>query len=330
MRRLLPWVGAFLVALLAGGGAVVALNATVFGPGDFVRVYLDALARGDAESALTLPGVEAGDAASDLLVDDVLIGVSEVRQLSDEPLGAGPSGQDRHRITMSYRTPEGTGTTEFEVERIGTRLGLFPEWGFAISPVAVLALDVQHDTRFTVNGVDGDTGRDAAGPASFAVFVPGAYVLGHDTTFLRAADVAVLADEVGGTVDATVDVQPEPEFATTLAAEVEEHLDACADQQVLFPTGCPFGEAISNRIVTAPEWSIEIYPELGIEPGTFRTWIAGPAPGTAHLVVDVQSLFDGSVDTFDQDVPFQARYSITISGDTLLVTEQPLEEPAAG
>ena len=60
MRRVLPWVVAFLVALAAGGGSVVALNATVFGPGDFVRIYLDALARGDAAAALALPGVDAG------------------------------------------------------------------------------------------------------------------------------------------------------------------------------------------------------------------------------------------------------------------------------
>ena len=56
MRRVLPWIVAFVLAIAAGGGTVVGLNATVFGPGDFVRVYLDALARGDAESALALPG----------------------------------------------------------------------------------------------------------------------------------------------------------------------------------------------------------------------------------------------------------------------------------
>jgi hypothetical protein len=34
----------------------------------------------------------------------------------------------------------------------------------------------------------------------------------------------------------------------------------------------------------------------------------------------VQSLFDGSIEPFDQDVPFQAEYSVTIDGDSLLVT----------
>jgi len=38
MRRVVTWVGAILVLALAGAGAVVALNAAVLGPGDFVRI----------------------------------------------------------------------------------------------------------------------------------------------------------------------------------------------------------------------------------------------------------------------------------------------------
>src|ERR1700754_2734889 len=125
MRRVAPWVGAFLVVLLIGGGGVVALNATVLGPGDFVRVYLDALARGDARSALALPGVDASGADDILLGDDVLTGLTAIRQLSDDDLGGG-----HHRVTMAWTAPGGEGTTAFEVERVGTRLGLFPEWGF--------------------------------------------------------------------------------------------------------------------------------------------------------------------------------------------------------
>jgi hypothetical protein len=320
MRRLVPWVGAFLVALLVGGGAVVAVNATVFGPGDFVRVYLDAVGRGDAQSALAIPGVDSAGASDLLLTDDVLTGLSDVRQVRDEALG-----DDRHRITMEWTSPAGAGSTAFEVERIGSRFGLFPEWGFAVSPVAVLALDVQHDPRFTANGVQSATGRRTTGVAELAVLVPGSYILSHDTAFLRADDVTVVADEVGEVIDASIEVEPGPAFAEALADEVERHLDACAEQEVLFPTGCPFGQAIRNRVASEPEWSIERLPDLAVEPGAFGTWIAGPAPGTAHLVVEVQSLFDGDLSTFDQDVPFQARYLVAIAGDTLLVTEQ--EEP---
>lgn len=318
MRRVLPWIVAFVLAVAAGGGAVAGLNATVFGAGDFVRVYLDALARGDAESALTLPGVSAGNADDALLVDDVLTGLTGIRQLSDDDLGDG-----HHRVTFAWSAPGGDGTTAFEVERVGTRLGLFPEWGFSASPVATVQLDMRNDPRFTANGLRHSTQQDAAGTVDYAVLVPGSYVFGHSSTFLRASDVTVLADEVGAVRDAVIDVQAGPAFATALGDEVHEHLDACATQQVLFPTGCPFGQAIANRIDSDPAWSIVAYPEVDeITPGAeYATWTAGPAAGTAHLVVDVKSLFDGSVSTFDEDVPFEVTFLARIDGSTLVVAE---------
>jgi len=133
--------------------------------------------------------------------------------------------------------------------------------------------------------------------------------------------VTVLADEPGATLEAAVDVQPSPAFAVELADRVADHLSACATQRVLFPTGCPFGEAVRNRVVSEPEWTIVALPHLAVEPGPFGSWIAGPAPATAHLVVNVKSLFDGSVSTLDQDVPFEARYLVSAAGSALQVTD---------
>jgi hypothetical protein len=316
MRRLVPWVGAFLVAALAATGAVVGLNATVFGAGDFVRVYLDALARGDAVSAAGLPGVDVGAAGDQLLTDDVLTGLTDIRQVADVA-----GADDLHSVTFAWTAPAGAGTTTFEVHRVGTRLGLFPEWGFAVSPTAVLALDVQHDPRFTANGVQASTGLDGPGATDVAVLVPGSYVLGHDSAFLQAAPVTVLADEPGAKLETTVDVEPSAAFAPALARAATAHLTACATQKVLFPTGCAFGEEIHNRVVSDPEWTIVDFPEFTVEPGPFGSWVAGPAPGTAHLVVKVKSLFDGRVSTFDQDVPFEARYVVSAAGPVLQLAD---------
>ncbi|MEO5920391.1 MAG: hypothetical protein ABIQ01_04530 [Pseudolysinimonas sp.] len=320
MRRVLPWIVAFVLAIAAGGGAVAALNATVFGPGDFVRVYLDAVARGDAQSALDLPGVDAAGAEDALLDDRVLTGLTGIRQLSDDDLGGA-----RHRVTFAWTSPGGHGTTAFEVERVGTRLGLFPEWGFSESPVARIVLDVRHDPRFTANGVQLATAREGegvAGPVEYAVLVPGSYVFGHDSTFLQARDVTVLADEVGAVPDAVVDVQAGPALASTIDEEVRAHLDDCTTQQVLFPTGCPFGKTITNRVVSDPVWTMLAYPVLEVEPGAvFGTWVTPPASGTAHLVVEVKSLFEGTVSTFDEDVVFEVSYTVSVDGENLTVSE---------
>jgi hypothetical protein len=43
----------------------------------------------------------------------------------------------------------------------------------------------------------------------------------------------------------------------------------------------------------------------------------------AHLVVEVRSLFDGTVSTFDEDVPFTASYLVAfLPGKELLITAQ--------
>jgi hypothetical protein len=66
------------------------------------------------------------------------------------------------------------------------------------------------------------------------------------------------------------------------------------------------------------------YPTIGIAAGSeFGTWAIPATPGTAHLKVAVTSLLDGSVSTFDQDVPFMLRATITVgANDTIVVTQQ--------
>lgn len=305
----------FALALVIGGGAVAAVNATIFGPGAFVRIYVDALARGDAEGALSLPGVTAGNDVDLLLDGAALSGLSDIRQLSDTEIDGGA-----HRIVMAWTSPHGSGETAFEVAPVGTRFGVFPEWGFRVSPVATVSLAIEHDPRFFVNKLSASSVVASSGAAPYAVLVPGAYVFGHDTPYLTAKPVTVLADEVGATVDAAVDIQAGPAFVAKLDEQVRSTLDACATQAVLFPSGCPFGQSISDRVVSAPAWTIASYPSMAIEPGDdFGTWEVEPTPAVARLVVDVQSLFDGTVDSYDRDVPFEVSYLITIDGTALTV-----------
>jgi len=311
-RTFLPWLIALGIALAAGTGAVATLNATVFGAGSFVRVYLDALARGDVADALTIPGVRpSGDGASApstaLLHDGTLTGLSDLRQTGDEERAG------RHLVSYDWVTPHGSGSTTFQIERIGTRFGLFPEWGFVVSPVATVSLRVEHDPRFTVNGVEQVSGRAADTPRDYAVLVPGAYAFAHTSRYLTAEPDAVLADTVGQTLTATVDTQADAAFVATVSSLVSDHLRECARQTVLFPSGCAFGEAVDNRVSSAPKWSIVAEPQISIVPGAdVGSWAIPSTPGTAHLVVTVISLFDGTSSEFDQDVPFALEGDIAL------------------
>ena len=153
--------------------------------------------------------------------------------------------------------------------------------------------------------------------------MPGEYTFGHESSFLTAAPQLIVAVTPGSQLTATIDVQANDHFVEQVQAKVDDYLDECATQEVLFPTGCPFGQAIENRVISTPEWSIVEYPEVQVEPGEeFDTWTVPTASGTAHLVVDVQSLFDGSVSTFDEDVAFEVDYLITFTGPSTITIEE--------
>ena len=47
----------------------------------------------------------------------------------------------------------------------------------------------------------------------------------------------------------------------------------------------------------------------------FGTWSVPDATVIARLVVDIQDLYDGGVSTFDRELPFTVRYTVTILGD---------------
>jgi hypothetical protein len=309
----------FAIVLLACAGGVVAVNATVLGPGGFVQAYLDALARGDARSALGMPGVTVPEGADPaLLVDDTLADLTDVRQIRDvEEDGI-------HRITVAWTSPFGERETMFAVERVGARFGLFSAWRFAATPVVVVEVTALHDERFTVNGVAARSGVAASEPVPFAVLAPGAYLFAHDSEFLTAEPVALLAAQPGVPLEVAVDVRAGERFVEQVSLEVNEHLDDCATQDVLFPSSCPLGHAIANRVVGTPAWSIVSYPEIVIEPGEeFGTWDVLPATAVAHLTVEVQSLFDGTVTTFDEDIPVEVRYLATIVSESeLLIVAQ--------
>lgn len=315
---MLPWVAAIGAVLAVAAIAVAVLNATAFGAGAFVRAYLDALARGDATSAVALPGVAVPGPDTAFVDDDVLAPLGDI-----EIVGVETRPDGRYLVTAAWSTDEGSGTSRFEVERIGTRFGVFPEWGFAESPVAQLSLAVLHDPRFEINGVPATSAVSSNDPATYTVLVPGAYTIDHESHFLEADAVTIVADEPGATIEAALDIRANSRFVEQVEAEVHAHLDDCATQRVLFPSGCPLGRSIDNRVISEPHWSIVEYPQLEVVPTeTFGEWEVPSAPAVARLVVEVQSLFDGSVSTVDEDITVPLRYRVTIEPDdrTLRIT----------
>lgn len=314
MRRVILTASAALLLIVGGFAATVAiLGGTVYSPAGYVRSYLDALARQDAAGALEFAPDLPADVSTELLTREGMPGLESYDLVSDTERADGS-----HRVVFSWTSRGVEGTTTFDVLPAGTRLGLFPMWTFASSPVGWIDLTVLHDDRFTVNDLDLATPAQNAA-ATYLAFTPGTYAFTHDTRYLTAEPATIVAEELTTAADphtATLDVQAAPAFLVAVQEAVDASLDDCATQKVLMPTGCPFGQSMANRVASTPEWSIVTYPEVAVTPGLRASeWQMPTTTGTAHLRVDVRSLFDGSVTLFDEDVPFRVGYLVTLAPD---------------
>lgn len=318
-REIITWSIVAAIIVAAFGGTVLVLNATLYSAGGFVRTYLDSLSRRDVDGAMELAGtLAAGDASTELLVAGAMGELSDIRLISDVA-----DAQGTHRVVYSFTAGGREGESTFSVRPQGTLLGLFPTWRFETSPLGVLQVSPLHGTAFTVNGVDVEAAEQDA-PSPYLVFTPGSYVLESDSLYLAAKPVSVTSTQPGAAVIAAVDLQPTPALIDQVQRELDDYLDDCAAQTVLLPTGCPFGQEISNRIVGKPAWDIATYPAVTLRPGTEPgTWLMPPTPATAHLVVDVRSLFDGTVSTLDENVQFTSSYLVSfLPDDQLLIAAQ--------
>ena len=321
---LLGVAGLLLVgAVFAAWGAV---ERQFYSPAAFVEGYVDLLSRGRAADALAVPGVRVSSAeleaaglpptASDaLLRSAALAPIDDVHVTSEEQDGAVT------RVTVSYKARGYEGRTTFAVERDGS-IGLAPTWRFAESPLAVMNLGVTGSMEFDVNGFEIDKrqvspdGADAdpAAPVSLLVFSPGLYSVSVDTAISSTPGVAVLSDSPFQAIPVNVQAQPTEEFVRVVQEEVERFLTACATQEVLQPTGCPFGYFVQDRISSLPEWSIAEQPTVTVEPDG-AGWTILPSEAVAHIHVDIRSIFDGRVREVSEDVPFIVKGRITVRPD---------------
>ncbi|MET0161783.1 MAG: hypothetical protein ABW204_03935 [Microbacteriaceae bacterium] len=314
-RALLRVLVPALALVLAMTGSVVALNATVYGAGGFVRAYLEALGRGSVDEALGTAGVDLPEGDRALVTAAAVAGPQDVRITADEALADGG-----HRVTAEYDLEGEPSTSTFVLERDGSRFGVFTEWRFAESPVATLAVQVLGDYRFQAGGIAAGDPEAIGRPQPYLALVPSAYELYHRTTYLAAGEQWALVLEPGTEVAAVIEPVPTEHFLGEVQGQVDEHLDTCAEQTVLFPTGCPFGTSIDDRVLDLPAWSIDAHPRITIEraeePGVWRV----PATAAkARIQARVQSIFDGGIRDLDEERTFTVAYDVTIRADDSLL-----------
>lgn len=308
LARWLVLVGMLLLAFL---GVVATLNVTVYSASGFVSSYLHAVARQDVDDARRMPGVMVRAGGTDeLLAPGTLASLTNIRLIRDTDEGGG-----RHTVLYGYTIEGAEGTSSFVVEHTGARLGVFSAWRFVRSPQSLLSVTVRNGTGVIANGVTLPI-IPAGQVHSYRVLTPSRVVLSHSSTYLTAAKVTALIDEPATVARATVNIQANPAFVREVQKELDKFLADCTTQKVLLPTGCPMGKQIVDRLQNSPTWTIAKYPVVTIVPGsTAARWQVPETQALAHLTVKVKSIFDGTLSTFDADVPFTVRYLITFAVD---------------
>lgn len=321
---ILALVGILLLAALGAGGAV--LYKDYYGPSAFVTRYLDLLSSGRAADALRVPGVAVdreilGEAGIDPTASEALLRHAALAPLTDVRIQSEKDVDGGTAVTVSYEASGHPGTTTFTVEQDGWE-GVTPRWRFVASPLAVIDLTLRGADQFAVNGFAVDrrqvsaAGLDAAplDPVPLLVFTPGLYAVTVDTPISEAAGIGVLADTPLAVTPLDVQTTPTDEFLAVVQERVEEYLTSCTSQQILQPTACPFGMQVKNRISSLPVWSISAQPDVTVVPDGGH-WMIPPTDATAHVEVEIRSLFDGSIQKVSEDVPFQVNGTIVILPD---------------
>jgi hypothetical protein len=325
----LGWVGLAILLVVAALAALGALNRTVYSASAFVTEYLDALADDDAGVALSLPGVEMS--AAELEAAGLPADISTA-MLRPGVMTEGPTDiqivetieeEDGTRTVMaSYRLGETIAESTFSVRPLAPLYGALARWEFASSPLEVLDVTVQHGALFSVGSLTLDTRANKSGDelaaftqtAPYLVFAPATYEMEYQSKLLRAApvEVAVTGAE---RLPVTLDLQPTDAFVEQVQVEINRYLDEeCATQQVLQPSGCPFGIVIEDRVTSPPVWTIVEYPAVTLVAGD-SGFEMPETPGVAHISVEVQSLFDGEYFQLEEDRPINLALTATIKPD---------------
>ena len=326
-RPLLIWIVLGAGALLATIVTLWSLSSTVYSAEAFVQRYYDAVDGDNVAELLRTPGVAIAPAdlsamglpasTSTALLRPGLTtsGPSQVR-VSTESV----SEDGVHTVSVSYRIDGTQHSARYQVAPDAAMFGILPRWRFVTSPLALLSVTVQNGSHFSVGPVTLDARAAGEGDPTASTHVghylavaPASYTVHFDSELVAAApsSVLVLPDAEN---TAIVDVVPTAELVDRVQSKLDDFLAQCVTQRVLQPAGCPFGITIDDRVLGDPEWSIVQNPVVTLAPGE-GGFVMPATPGITHVVVPVQSLYDGAKSTFDQDVNYQVSLTVHIRDD---------------
>lgn len=308
-------IGGGVAALLAGiaATALAVLLATTATAEDHVARYLSALADDDLPTAAALAGLPP-DAPLPLGDEGR---PSVVRVVAAQDRGDGVTA-----VTVEYGSPTDAATAIFLIEPAAPLWGFVPQWRFVEPPVAALPVGLNNHDRVTVS-TRVVTTPGPGEPAPVEVFVPARVSVTSTDPFVDATARYVRVRSTSP-LPVILSASPSDRLLRAVERELAEFLDTCTEQTVLQPTGCPFGRIIEDdRVIDRPQWerTTPVRASLEASRNAGRWQLTGTA--TLRLTASVQSLFDGSVTLFVDDVAAEIVGVVIVGADGPVVTVYP-------
>lgn len=275
------------VLVIVAAAVITLLNSLVYNAESVVEEYVDALRAGDGSTAMALSqgylAENAPETISTVLLDGEALAASAAMLEDAEIVATDAQVPESFRdaeisqrvVEIRYQDAHDEAqSTSIVVDKVGTSWLFFNTWQLHPLPLQQVELaplqmpehakadePVAHvnDEPTPLLGLNGS-------PATLAAFAPSSIELEYHGTYLEVAEpVELLAHDVlaaGAHTDFEFEVQPTQAVDDAITQEVQEQLQRCTQQQVLKPTGCPFGYETTNRIVPeSVNWSIDV-PEV--------------------------------------------------------------------
>lgn len=306
--KVLAILGSAVIALFIAG--YFFLNLGFYSPGGYVQSYLETVADKNSQGAKDFAGVGLDDRTGALITDNSLAGLKNISITDTTEVDNTVKAVTASYTLVDTEGNEEFGSSVFYVKPADKILGIFDDWSFAEPPVTTISVTVENDWRFRLNQENVSLPDGAAGETqTVTVLVPGVYQLKHESNYFTSSDIFVSVQKSDNQYSAQIELEPTEVFTDLIRTELDGYLDECATQQVLQPSGCPFGKYLSDQAVNKPVWSITNYPDVSFEAHD-DGWLVPPTEGTAHLSLTMKSLFDGREYEYSDDVPFRVSYLV--------------------
>ncbi|QNV37462.1 hypothetical protein [Rothia terrae] len=316
-RVLAGWAIGMCCAVVLALVSLDVINRLVYGPTGEVRAYFQALKDGDGSRALGILNASVPEKSGAAMLDGSALAAS-VDTLKDLELSTEEIDGDHATVRASYTLDGEAQSTDFPLHKVGSHWGVFDVWAMDDSELPTVEVTAPGVTGATLNNTKVSV---PAGDRDFAVFYPGTYTSAYESALFSAQPqhTSVLnADDQKKKLKLSLKAS---EAATnSITSSVQQHLDACATQNTLYPAGCPFEYPFAGRVNGDVTWSVKKYPETQVSASKKGTWAYKDSAGTAHVSFTQIDLYTGKTSKVEKDVPFTYKADLDVDGDTVTVT----------